>query len=184
MAPILVISASPSEQSRTAALADLLVTRLSAIGVSASHLRLRDLPAEPLLAADVTAQPIADAIAAVDRAEGVIFITPTYKAAYSGLLKVFLDLLDQFALRNKIVLPLATGGSLAHVLSIDYALRPVLHSLKARHIVQGHFVIDKSFVHDGNGYTPVGSDLEPVNSVMEEFLQSVESFRTPQLQTA
>ncbi len=52
--------------------------------------------------------------------------TPVYKAAYSGLLKSLLDLLPQYALAGKTVLPLATGGSTAHVLAIDYALRPVL----------------------------------------------------------
>ncbi|WP_372430482.1 NAD(P)H-dependent oxidoreductase [Janibacter melonis] len=45
------------------------------------------------------------------------------------MLKTFLDLLPQDALRGKVVLPVATGGSPAHVLSVDYALRPVLASL-------------------------------------------------------
>jgi FMN reductase len=70
--------------------------------------------------------------------------TPIYKAAYSGLLKALLDLLPQFALAGKSVLPLATGGSLAHVLAIDYALRPVLTSLGARHVAQGYFVLESA----------------------------------------
>ena len=56
----------------------------------------------------------------------VIVATPIYKAAYSGLLKVFLDLLPAEALRGKTVLPLASGGSVAHLLALDYALKPVL----------------------------------------------------------
>src|SRR5918912_82296 len=47
------------------------------------------------------------------------------KAAYTGLLKAFLDLLPQYALGGKTVLPLVTGGTPAHVLTVDYALRPV-----------------------------------------------------------
>ena len=63
-----------------------------------------------------------------------------YQAAYSGLLKVFLDLLPQFAFRGKAVLPIVTGGSPAHVLAVDYALRPVLANLGAAHVGQGWFV--------------------------------------------
>ena len=68
-------------------------------------------------------------------ARGLVIATPVYKAAYSGLLKTFLDLLPQFGLREKVILPLVTGGTPAHVLAIDYALRPVLNSLDPLHIV-------------------------------------------------
>ena len=43
--------------------------------------------------------------------------TPIYKASYSGVLKAFLDLLPQFAFGGKVVLPLLTGGTAAHVLA-------------------------------------------------------------------
>lgn len=66
-----------------------------------------------------------------------------FKAAYSGLLKLLLDLLPQFALAGKVVLPVVTGGTPAHVLAIDYALRPVLSSLGSDHIVPGWFVLDR-----------------------------------------
>ena len=74
-------------------------------------------------------------------ADAVVVTTPVYKAAYSGLLKAFLDVLPQFALRDKVVLPLATGGTPAHVLAIDYALRPVLASLAPSAITPGWFVL-------------------------------------------
>jgi pyruvate-ferredoxin/flavodoxin oxidoreductase len=45
----------------------------------------------------------------------------------------FLDLLPQLGLTGKAVLPLAVGGSIAHVLAIDYGLRPVLCSMAAEH---------------------------------------------------
>lgn len=67
---------------------------------------------------------------------------PIYKAAYSGLLKTFLDLLPQHAFAGKPVLPLATGGSPAHVLALDYALRPVLTALGAQ-VCEGRFVLDR-----------------------------------------
>jgi FMN reductase len=88
-----------------------------------------------------------------------VFVTPVYKAAYSGLLKTFLDLLPQFGLRDKVVLPFAMGGTLAHVLSIDYALRPVLHSLDPLHITTGLFVLDKQVNVQPDGRVDVDADL-------------------------
>ncbi|MCS5931537.1 hypothetical protein LNQ03_06255 [Klebsiella pneumoniae subsp. pneumoniae] len=35
------------------------------------------------------------------------------------------------------VLPLATGGTIAHMLAVDYALKPVLNALKAQEILHG-----------------------------------------------
>ncbi|MFF8941890.1 FAD-binding protein [Streptomyces sp. NPDC014864] len=43
----------------------------------------------------------------------------------------------------KTVLPLATGGTTAHVLAIAYALRPVLASMGPAHITPGWFVLDR-----------------------------------------
>ncbi|NEE56082.1 FMN reductase (NADPH), partial [Streptomyces sp. SID8455] len=85
------------------------------------------------------------------RADGIVIGTPVYKAAYSGLLKTLLDLLPQYALTGKTVLPLATGGSTAHVLALDYALRPVLSSMGAAHIVQGWFVLDRHITTGEDG---------------------------------
>ena len=68
--------------------------------------------------------------------------TPVYKAAYSGALKTLLDLLPERALEHKVVLPLATGGSLARMLAVDYALKPVLSALKAQEVLHGVFADD------------------------------------------
>lgn len=110
---------------------------------SASHIQalsLRELPAAALLGANTRDLAVRAALDSVARADLVLVGTPIYKAAYSGLLKSFLDLLPQDALRGKTVLPLATGGSVSHLLAIDYALRPVLHALGARHTLDGVFV--------------------------------------------
>ncbi|GAB2803269.1 hypothetical protein GCM10027073_39690 [Streptomyces chlorus] len=100
-------------------------------------LDVRTLPAEALLGADFRHPAITGAAALFERADAVVIGTPVHKAAYSGLLKSLLDLLPQYALAGKSVLPLATGGSTAHVLAIDYALRPVLSSMGAAHCPTG-----------------------------------------------
>ena len=109
MASILILTGSPSQRSRTSALALHVGDELRLEGHDVSVLHLRDLPAGALLGADTADPEIAAAVRAVIAADALIVATPIYKASYSGLLKVFLDLLPQTALQGKVVLPLATA---------------------------------------------------------------------------
>lgn len=169
MSTALVISGSPSKTSKTERVASHLVGRLAGEGHAAEHLRLRQLPPESLLAADTSDPLLANAVEQVEQADGIVLATPTYKAAYSGLLKLFLDLLPQFGFAGKAVLPLATGGTLAHVLALDYGLRPVVHSLGARHVVQSFFLLDKHLsIEDGNVVIDPAS-ASPLDDVLEQF---------------
>ncbi|HET6331798.1 MAG TPA: NADPH-dependent FMN reductase [Polyangiales bacterium] len=171
MSTTLIISGSPSSSSRSRRFAAVLAERLGQRGIDSSLLDLKSLPAEPLLHAQVDHPEIVEAVQRLAAATGVIVVTPVYKAAYSGLLKTFLDLLPQFALRNKVVLPFALGGTVAHVLSIDYALRPVLSSLDPHHIVQGLFVLDKHVVvSEQDGRVELEPDLSPkIDASIESF---------------
>lgn len=144
MPTLLALSGSPSPHSRTAVVADHVLRRLSHAGYDTAHLAVRELPAADLLSARRGEPEIRRALEAVAEADGIIVATPVYKASYTGLLKAFLDLLPQDGLAGKTVLPIATGGSLAHVLTLDYALRPVLAALGARHVTAGRFVLDSS----------------------------------------
>jgi FMN reductase len=136
---VLLLGGSPSAPSSTWRLLQLVGERLAALGrrtaLEVYELQVRELPALALLRADVDDAAIAVAAAMVREADAVVIGTPVYKAAYSGLLKTFLDLLPQDGLAGKLVLPLATGGSQSHMLALDYALRPVLASLAPRHIL-------------------------------------------------
>ncbi|MFD3658670.1 NADPH-dependent FMN reductase [Streptomyces sp. NPDC058620] len=127
---------------RTDLLAEHTTADLRARGHRTHVLALRDLPAAPLLAADIHDPSLARAVSLVAEADALVVATPIYKAAYSGLLKTFLDLLLQHAFTGKPVLPLATGGSPAHALALDYALRPVLTALGAQ-VCQGRFILDR-----------------------------------------
>lgn len=101
------ISGSPSQRSRSAWLLQLAQARLEGSVDAADFVSVRELPAGALLGADVSAAPIRAAIDSVRRADLVIVATPIYKAAYSGLLKLFLDLLPPDVLRGRTVLPQA-----------------------------------------------------------------------------
>jgi FMN reductase len=137
---ILAISSSPSPTSKTAKIADYVLQRISGPMLMTRHIRLRDMDPEALVSAKSSHVSVARTVTALEQADGLIVTTPIFKASYSGLLKIFLDLLPQFALAGKAILPIATGGSLAHLLALDYSLRPVLQSMGARHIVQSLFV--------------------------------------------
>lgn len=139
---VLLIAASPSERSRTAALLAAVGQRLMVRGALVQTLRVRDLPPQALLLADLGHPKLLEAAAQVALADVVVVATPVYKAAYSGVLKVFLDVLPQNAFKGKTLLPLATGGSAHHMLAVDYALRPVLQSLGAKNILPGIFATD------------------------------------------
>jgi len=139
---VLLIAGSPTERSRSAALLERVGQQLAQRGIAVERLRIRDLSPQALLLADFGHRSVVDAINQVARAQAIVVATPVYKAAYSGVLKVLLDLLPQTALKEKAVLPLATGGSPHHMLALDYALRPVLQSLGARHILPGVYATD------------------------------------------
>ena len=90
MATIATISSSPSLSSRTDAVLDHVTKRLISHGHTVTPIVLRDLPAEPLLRGQAGDPAIAAAAAVLEAADAVVVTTPVYKAAYSGLLKVFL----------------------------------------------------------------------------------------------
>lgn len=177
MPSIVVLAGSPSATSRTAVVLDLLALRLTAHGHDVRIVPIRELPPGPLLAADASHPAISDIVKAIATARGLIVASPVYKAAYTGLLKAFLDLLPQYALAGKTVLPLVTGGTPAHVLAVDYALRPVLASMGA-HVGQGYFVLDQLISPDSRtGPTLAPAAERPLLGIVDAFSEAVASFR-------
>ncbi len=176
---VLLLAGSPSVQSRSATLLDSVADRLALRGgVEVDRLNIRELPAQALLLADWNHPAIVKAIGQIARARAIVVATPVYKAAYSGLLKVLLDLLPQTALKEKTVLPLATGGSPHHMLALDYALRPVLQSLSARHILPGVYATDAQVPQSADKRYEVGPEIEVrLDDAVLTLL--AESFRMP-----
>lgn len=139
---ILTLSGSPSASSKSHRILHQLAEELASRGLAVETLDVRELPAEALIKADFNHPSLQRAIDQVARATALVIATPIYKAAYSGVLKTFLDILPQDGLAGKTVLPIATGGSLAHALALDYALKPVLASLGARHLLASIHIVD------------------------------------------
>ena len=179
---VLLLAGSPTEHSRSAALLNRVRERLHAAvderQLHVSHLRIRDLSPQALLLADWGNPGVTQAIERVAAAKALVIATPVYKAAYSGVLKVFLDLLPQTALKGKVVLPIATGGSPHHMLALDYALRPVLQSLGARQILSGVYATDSQIPKNAQGeYQPTEEILTRLDEAVVSLLQ--EDIRWP-----
>jgi FMN reductase len=111
------------------------------------------LPAEDLISANFSSEAIREANAKVEQADVVVVLTPVYKAAYSGILKTYLDLIPQKGFEEKHIIPIAVGGTPHHLLAIDYALKPVLTALGATSISHGVFIVDKQIERTAQGFT-------------------------------
>src|SRR5262249_14080575 len=88
---------------------------------------------------------VTDAIRSVLDTGILVVSTPIYRATYSGLLKVFFDLLPQDALARKVAIPIATGGGASHLLAVDHGLRPLLASVGALVVSTGVYGTDAQF---------------------------------------
>lgn len=155
---ILTLAGSPSQSSRSSALLRYAAERLAAHGLSSDELGLRDLPAVDLIEGNYNGSAASALRKRVNAAQALLISTPVYKASFAGGLKAILDLLDEKALADKIVLPIATGGSTAHLLALEYSLKPVLSALGARHILAGVYATDRQ-VTVQQGHVAIDDDV-------------------------
>lgn len=92
---------------------------------------------------------VAAAVARVQASDLAIFASPTYKATYTGLLKLFLD---QFAtatgLAGVVGVPLMLGAGPGHALAADVLLKPVLVELGAITPAPGLYQLDSTYLDD------------------------------------
>ncbi|KAB2812061.1 NADPH-dependent oxidoreductase [Pimelobacter simplex] len=122
---------------------------------AALHLHRELVGTEPDLVVDLAthgpalvdwADPaVDDLVAQVGRAQLVVVACPTYKATYTGLLKLFLD---RFAVGQLggVAVPLMLGAGPAHALAPEVGLAPLLTHLGAVVPAGGLYVLDKA--HD------------------------------------
>ena len=132
---VITLAGSPRYPSRSSALLEYARETLTAADIEVCHWHLQNFAPEDLLYARFDNPALQTLNEQLAGADGLIIATPVYKASFSGALKTLLDLLPERALEGKIVLPLATGGTIAHMLAVDYALKPVLNALKAQEIL-------------------------------------------------
>ena len=115
---VITLAGSPRFPSRSSSLLEYAREKLNGLDVEVYHWNLQNFVPEDLL----------------------------YARFDSPALKTFTEQLQERALQGKVVLPLATGGTVAHLLAVDYALKPVLSTLKAQEILHGVFADDSQVI--------------------------------------
>jgi len=97
-----------------------------------------------------------EVIDAVVGADGLIVASPIFNASYSGLFKLFFDVVERDALAGMPVLVAATGGTPRHSLVLDHAMRPLFAYLGAATVPTGVFAAAEDW---GQGATPADAAL-------------------------
>ena len=149
MTKLVVISAGLSNPSSTRLLGDLLkaatVEALGEADVTTSELRDLSQQLHDNLMTGFPGPKLADAIAAVGEADGIIVVTPVFSASYSGLFKTLFDVLEEGLLDGKPVLIAATAGTARHSLVLEHAMRPLFAYLHAVVMPTGVFAATDDF---------------------------------------
>lgn len=131
---VAAVVGNPKAGSRTLAAATALVQALGLFGSPAwpqpAPIDLATV-ADGLLAPWRLSPAAQDAVTLARSARVLVLATPTYKASYTGLLKLFLDTFPAGSLDHTVVVPLITSGGPAHRHLADLQLRPVLSELGA-----------------------------------------------------
>ncbi|HET7278882.1 MAG TPA: FMN reductase [Dermatophilaceae bacterium] len=158
---VVAISAGLSQPSSTRLLADLLgaavsrtVGRAGDGGRDEARLEVVELRdhAHDLanhLLTGFAPRPLRAVQEAVAQADALIVVTPIFSASYSGLFKMFFDVLEEGALAGKPVLIAATGGTARHSLALEHALRPLFAYLRAIVVPTGVFAASEDWGSGG-----------------------------------
>ena len=136
---LVVVSAGLSQPSSTRLLADRLSAavnrhlRAAGIEPQIEVVELRDQAKDLVnnLLAGFPSPHLRAALDAVLAADGLIAVTPIFSASYSGLFKLFFDLVERDGFAGKPVLIAATGGTARHSLALEHAMRPLFAYLNA-----------------------------------------------------
>jgi FMN reductase len=165
---LVVVSGGLGVPSSTRLLADRLAAatdrHLREAGTAAriETIELRD-HAQELVNHLLTGFPAPGLQAAIDAttaADGLIVASPIFNASYSGLFKLFFDVIERGGLRGTPTLLAATGGTARHSLAIDYALRPLFAYLNAATVATGVYAAS-----DDWGATGVAADASLVDRI-------------------
>lgn len=145
---VVVVNGSPHERSKTMGLVAVVLDQLQKIvpadveqvdvyrlGAGFTDATERD---------DVSPQ-IEATIRRVEQADLLIAATPVYRGSYTAMFKHLFDLVDQYALANKLVLLAATGGGDHHALVLEHALRPLFGFFQAMTIPVAVFASSGDF---------------------------------------
>jgi FMN reductase len=120
----------------------------------AAELLLRGLGEEPCFELDLalvaselvsrSSEQLDEAVRGVQQLDLLVVASPTYKATYTGLLKLFLERFDAHTgLQGIVAVPMMLGGSDHHYLAPEVHLKPVLVELGAICPTEALYLLDQ-----------------------------------------
>jgi len=149
---IVSIVGNPKAGSRTLSvaqeLARQLTSGLAAQGVTASSESF-DLAELGAALFDWESTAVDKILKTVQGADLLIVASPTYKATYTGLLKLFLDRVPYDGLLGVTALPVMVAAAPIHALAVELHLRPLLVELGASCPSRGLFVLESQLADLG-----------------------------------
>ena len=175
MQKVTIIAGGHKIDSRLTGILEFATSYLEENKVKFEVIQVHQLPSQALITADFMNEDIAVARQKVEESKGVIVLSPVFQASYSGIIKTFLDLLPMKSLREKTILPLMLGGSYAHLLVMDYALKPVIANLGATNILTGAYVMDAQIAKEENNTYTLDEDAKV--RITSQLMQLVEAVK-------
>ena len=150
---IAVVTGNPKPASRTHGVALAVASKLAAALTDQAGVTDPAVPPHPPQVVvdlaehasslfDWSAPELSRLTGEVAAADVAIFASPTYKAAYTGMLKAFLDRYGSNGLAATVAVPVMTGGWAGHMLAVEVHLRPVLVELGATVPARGLYVTE------------------------------------------
>lgn len=174
MHEIVTISGSPSPSSRSSAILDYAKELSAKHGLGAASITVRDLSPEDLVYGNFESLELKKLQLLIEQAQAVIISTPVYKSSYTGVLKALLDLMPQYAFAGKTILPIVTGGTINHLLSIDYAIKPLFSAMGATHILRGVYIVSSQIQFDEQGHIQLDNEIEErLQASIQELVSTV-----------
>ncbi|GAA1479804.1 NAD(P)H-dependent oxidoreductase [Gordonia sinesedis] len=137
-----VVVGNPKRRSRTYATAVELTQRLTGAPADAT-IDLADVGPALLDWSDPT---VADLVSTVESSSLLIVASPTYKATYTGLLKLFLDRFAAGQLAGSVAIPVMLGADWRHSLAGEVHLKPVLAELGASTPTSALYLLDSELL--------------------------------------
>ena len=116
---------------------------------------------------DWESKPVNDVLARIATSRLLVVASPTYKATYTGLLKMLLDRIPMEGLAGRVAIPVMVAAAPIHVLAVETHLRPVLVELGACCPTRGLVVLESKL---GELSSVVGNWLEGAKPMLAPLL--------------
>jgi FMN reductase len=176
---LVVVSAGLSQPSSTRLLADRISAavdrhlRDAHVAPSVQVIELREHAQELTnnLLTGFASPALQAAIDTMLAADGLVAVTPIFSASYSGLFKMFFDVIERDGLAGKPALIAATGGTPRHSLAIEHAIRPLFSYLNAAVVATGVYAAAEDWGQAG--LTADGSLVERIDRAARELAAAV-----------